>query len=316
MTSIVLTENRHSGGFMVSEAPGEQSFDQVTLLQQSPSGTLTQAGTVLGEILVGTSAVYAAAGGNTGTFTCSAVTLAQGAVEGAYSLVFISPTQFNVFYPNGELVGEGVVGTAFSGGGIGFTITQGAFAPATGTFAALGTNTGNPTCGTVTVASPLVAGEYDIVMDSATLFTVFNPGGRAAGDELGHGVFGTAFSVGGLGFTITAGGTACVAADSFKITVAGTGSLAVPGDEATITLAANSNVGLYNALSLTAADGTQNVAAIIYNTIDASGANTPVTVVHRNAEVNGSELIYPSGASTSQIAAINAQLATLGIIVR
>jgi hypothetical protein len=32
--------------------------------------------------------------------------------------------------------------------------------------------------------------------------------------------------------------------------------------------------------------------------------------------VNGSELIYPSGASGSQIAALNAQLQAIGIIVR
>jgi hypothetical protein len=87
-------------------------------------------------------------------------------------------------------------------------------------------------------------------------------------------------------------------------------------DSATITLAANANVGLYNALSLTAADGTQIPAGILFNTEDVSAANAKVTILAHDCEVNGSELTYPSGATATQIATINAQLATIGIIVR
>lgn len=224
MVSPVLTERRHSGGFLVSEAEGMRARDQVTLLQQSSdfqssTSPILPAGVVLGETLVGSSATYAANAGNTGNFTCGAVTVAQGAVEGTYNIEFIAATVFNVYYPNGELVGEGHTGTAFSAGG--------------------------------------------------------------------------------LGFTITAGGTAAVA-----------------GDGATIALAANSNVGLYAPLNLSATDGTQNAAAILFNETDASQGNTKVTVINTAAEVNGSELVYPSGASASQIAAINAQLVALGIKVR
>lgn len=219
--TIVLTEVRHSGGYLVSEAVAERSRDQVTLLQQtySEAPNVTPAGTILGEVLDGTSGTYAANAGNTGNFTCSAITLGQGVEEGVYGIEFIAPTVFNVTNPAGELVGEGATGVAFNKGG--------------------------------------------------------------------------------LEFTLTAGGTAAVA-----------------GDGATITIAANANVGLFNALSLTAADGTQIPAAILYNTTYAGDGNVAVAVHTRDCEVNGSELVYPAGATDNQIAAINAQLKTLGIVVR
>lgn len=224
MTSPVLTERRHSGGFLVSEANGQRSRDQVTILQQasnfqSSSTPILPAGVVLGEVLDGTSATYTANAGNTGTFTCGAIALSAGVIEGTYVIEFIAATVYNVYAPNGDLVGEGHTGVAFAAGG--------------------------------------------------------------------------------LGFTITAGGTAAVA-----------------GDGATIALAANANVGLYAPLNLSAADGTQIAVNILFNETDASQGNTKVTVIARGAEVNGSELVYPAGATANQIAAINAQLVALGIIIR
>jgi hypothetical protein len=182
MVSPVYNERRHSGGYLVSEANGERSRDQVTLLQQSGNfqGSLSPvlpAGVVLGATSVGTSGTYAANSGNTGNFTASAVTVGAGVVQGSYAIEFISATAFNVLLPNGQVLGEGHTGVAFSAGG--------------------------------------------------------------------------------LGFTLTAGGTPAVA-----------------GDGATIAIAVNSNVGLYAPVSLTAVDGTQNAAAILFNEIDASQGNT------------------------------------------
>ena len=225
MVSPVLTERRHSGGFIVAESEaGTLSRDQVTILEQSSdfqssSSPILPAGLVLGQTLIGTSATYEANGGNTGDFTCGAVAIGAGTVEGVYSIEFIAATVFNVFAPNGELVGEGHTSAAFSAGG--------------------------------------------------------------------------------LGFTITAGGTAAVA-----------------GDGATITLAANANVGLWAPLNLSAADGTQIAAGILFNETDASQANRKVTIIDAACEVNGSELVYPSGATATEIATANAQLLALGVKVR
>lgn len=223
MTATVITERRHSWGFVVSEdQPGRRSRDQVTLKQQTytTAPLVTEAGTVLGLIGPSTGApVYAATGGNTGNFTCGTVTESAGAIVGAYKGELINATHFNLFNPNGDFVGEGTFGSAFSGGG--------------------------------------------------------------------------------LGFTITAGGTAGVVGDTF-----------------TITVAANADASKYVPLNEAGTDGSQIAAAILGNTIDASGGDTKVAVLIRAAEVNASELVWPSGITANQITAALAQLATAGIIAR
>src|SRR4051812_6634764 len=47
----------------------------------------------------------------------------------------------------------------------------------TGTAAALRTNTGNPTFGTINVTAPAVAGVYVLTMETATTFVVSDPSG-------------------------------------------------------------------------------------------------------------------------------------------
>jgi hypothetical protein len=78
-------------------------------------------------------------------------------------------------------------------------------------------NTGNGTIGAVTVtgASNPSIGDYIATFTSATAFTVTDP----RGETIGSGTAGTAFSAGGLGFTITSGGTAFAAGDEFIISV-------------------------------------------------------------------------------------------------
>lgn len=66
-----------------------------------------------------------------------------------------------------------------------------------------------------------------------------------------------------------------------------------------------------------ASDGSQTAAGILFNETDASQTNAPITVITRECEVNGSELIYAPGATATQIAnQANSPLAALGIILR
>lgn len=170
----------------------------------------------------------------------------------------------------------------------------------TAAFAALGTNTGNPTCGAITVGAGAVHGEYDVVMDDATHFHVLAPPGGepgAPGEEVGHGVFGGAFNAGGLGFTITAGGTACVPGDSFKITVADGSEKYVPFDP-------------------TAGDGREVAAGILWSEYrDTTSADQgAVALVRGPARVNSNELVWGANVTTTnQKTAALATLAALGI---
>jgi hypothetical protein len=213
----ILNEDFHMGGFIVSEAEKTRSRDTITIA----SGWNLKAGTVLGKLLNSSSApAYAAGGGNTGNFTCGTVTPAVGVAPGVYTGEFISATKFNVYAPNGALIAEGATGTAFSAGG--------------------------------------------------------------------------------LGFTITAGGTAAVAGDNF-----------------TVTVAANANAGKYAPFDPTANDGTETAVSILYGAVDATSAAAAAVGISRDAEVNSSELVWGANVTTlNQKNAAFASLAPQGVIAR
>lgn len=164
---------------------------------------------------------------------------------------------------------------------------------ATASAAATSGNTGNGTMSAVTTTTAVQGGVYQLVMISATAFTVEGPNGVIVGE----GKTGTAYAAGGLGFTLTAGGTAFVAGDSFAITVV-------------------SGTIKYAALNPSATDGTQNAVAVLYGAAKVSGGDVKQTIIARGAEVNGLMLNWPSGITNTQKAAATTQLAAKAIIVR
>lgn len=165
---------------------------------------------------------------------------------------------------------------------------------AAGVAAALGTNTGNGAFGAIVVSAPASDGVYAVEFDDATHFVVTNP----AGAEVGHGTTGVAFNAGGVGFTITAGGTAFVPADSFSVTVTG-------------------GVAKYVTFDPTATNGAQTAQAILWFDCNAALADKQAAVFARQGEVNASELVWGANVTTqAQKTAALATLATLAIIAR
>lgn len=125
---MALTEGKHTGEFILSEAQGSRSRENVTVL----SGENLKAGHVLGRRAVApTFAAAVALGTNVGNGVFGAVTLGTnlGARRGTYRVVFTEPAAnlgtFEVFGPDGILVGDGVVATLFDNE-IQFTIADGA----------------------------------------------------------------------------------------------------------------------------------------------------------------------------------------------
>jgi len=160
-------------------------------------------------------------------------------------------------------------------------------------------NTGNGTItmdGTTPVLSGGQLGVYKAVCTAAAAnsgtFQVTDP----AHNVLGNATVGTAFS-NQIKFTIADGATDFAVGDEFDIEV-----VAVSG--------------VYEPINFGASDGTQTAAAISFAIVDATLADKPGTVVIRDAEVNASELIWPTGATAAQIAAASAQLVALGVIPR
>jgi len=171
----------------------------------------------------------------------------------------------------------------------------GQIAAAAAAATALGTNTGNGTFGAITVAAPSVAGVYVVEFDTATNYIVSAPNG----EEVGHGVTGAAFAAGGLGFTITAGGTAFVPADSFNVTVTG-----------------GANVGLWVPYDPTGNDGREVASAVLGSGYkDTTLLNQAAAALVRGpARINGSELVWGANVTTTpQKTAALASLKLLGI---
>lgn len=75
--------------------------------------------------------------------------------------------------------------------------------------------TGNYTASAVTAVPPAQAGTYVGTFTDATHYDVVD----GSGNFIASGTTGVAFGAGGLGFTITAGGTAAVEGDGFHIAV-------------------------------------------------------------------------------------------------
>lgn len=125
--TTVLTEGRHDGGFLISEAPGTGSRASSTIANSSGAAVTYPAGLVLARKPV--TPATTAAGTNTGNGTMGTVTASAGAMPGAYTLKIITAAanagQFEVIDPQGDLVGIGNVAVAFSTGGLAFTLADG-----------------------------------------------------------------------------------------------------------------------------------------------------------------------------------------------
>jgi hypothetical protein len=211
-----LTEDLHASGFIASEANGHRSREEITVL----SGQNLKAGAVVGKAAAG-AATPAAVAGNTGDGVFGAVTVGAGVKAGVYRVTFIEPATdlgtFIVEDPDGINVGAGVVATAFTGGGLSFTIADG--------------------------AANFVSG------------------------------------------------------DAFTVTVA----------------AGSGKVKEYNPANT---DGSDVVAGVLYAPVDATAADAAGVIVARDAEVVGDDLLWFTGAVADDITAGKAGLAKLGIIAR
>lgn len=170
-------------------------------------------------------------------------------------------------------------GTAIKSGTILTQVDTGA-----GAFAMDGGATGNPTSGAITVAAAAIPGVYVIEFTAATKYTVEAPNGVT----IGTGTLGSAFSAGGLGFTLTAGGTAAVAGDTAKITVA-------------------AGTGKY--IPYTAGGAAGVASAILYTGLPADTGDKKVVIFNKDIEVSRDKL-------TGLDATAEAQLRLVGIKVR
>lgn len=166
----------------------------------------------------------------------------------------------------------------------GTLLTKSGDTATTATSVATSGNTGNPTFGTIAVGAAAIPGAYKLTFTAPTKFDVEDPDGV----KIGTGTTGVAFSKSGVGFTLTAGGTAAVAGDEFTLTVAvGTGK--------------------YSAYTANGAAGPAD--AVLYNYLPAFTGDVKATAIAREAELNRFEL---TGLDTTGEAGLRKR----GLIVR
>lgn len=122
---MALTEARRTGEFILAEGNGTISREAVTVV----SGQNLAAGTVVGKITKAGTASAAAFAGNTGNGAMGAITVSAGAKAGVYKLTVVEPAAdagaFQVEDPDGVVIGTGNVASAFSAGGLAFTLADG-----------------------------------------------------------------------------------------------------------------------------------------------------------------------------------------------
>nr|WP_314487609.1 head decoration protein [uncultured Pseudomonas sp.] len=141
-------------------------------------------------------------------------------------------------------------------------------------------NTGDGVIGSITLGPAIKTGGYQLIATAVTKFNVTSP----AGDVLGVATVGTPFVHAEITLTITAGGVAFKAADSFTLNVFDA-------------------VGTYVECVRTATDGSQFPLAILVD--DADATSGPVTAgAYLSGEFNAARLIY--GATWSLPALVSA----------
>ena len=74
--------------------------------------------------------------------------------------------------------------------------------------------------------------------------------------------------------------------------------------------------GKYVELNPGATNGSEAAAAILFDAVDASAADTDGVLMERLCEVNGAEITWPTGITANEKDAAIAELAALNILVR
>lgn len=159
-----------------------------------------------------------------GNGTVSSVVVASTAVKPqTITVTFTSATEYAVSGSDLGFIGNGTVGVAFTSTPLNFTLSAGSTLFVQGdTFsfslviqATAGVNTGNGKPTNITLQSAAVVETITIALTSATAFSVT---GSVSG-AIGTGTVGTAFTSTKVNFTLTAGSTAFVTADSFTLPI-------------------------------------------------------------------------------------------------
>lgn len=193
------------------------------------------------------------------------------------------------------LAGSTITATAAVTGAAGNALTlatsnAGAFTLSGATLAGGVANTGNATLSLMAGGPQMRAGNFTAVCTDATHAQVYNP----QGEEIGVATFGVTFVNPEINFRITAGGTPCIAGDTFVLT------------------AAPAAAGLYKFCTGGAIDGSEFPVAILADLTDPTAGNVTAGI-YLMGEFNANALVLDPSLS---LAAVKTALAAKSIYVK
>lgn len=298
---MALTETTHAGGHILSEPDGNRGRENGTLI----TGQDLAAGTVLGRITKVQAAGPIPTISGTGTGAMTALSFGPDVQVGVYTITLLATSAtaaYSVTAPDGTVLPNGVVGTAYVSTHASFLISSAGTmtigdsyaltVTAAGVPAIVGTGSG--VMSAISLGPDAQNGGYrvNILATSATgEFEVIAPDGT----KLKRGQIATAYASSHINFTIANGGT-MTAGDYYNIVVA---KPAAGSDKFTV-------------LAPTTYNGSHIAAGVLYAAVDATSADKPCVVTVRNTSINLNELVWPT-LGTAAKATATAQLAAKGV---
>jgi hypothetical protein len=314
---MALTETTHAGEFILSEAPGSRSRDNVVVL----SGQDLEAGAVVGRVSLGIGGIVSVLSGTApGDGTMTLISAGPEVEVGAYLVQCITVAAnngtFTVTTPSGRRLPNAVMagGTlAYTSRHINFTLTDGGtdfavtalFTVTVSTTAPLvigGTGTGVMTA--MSLGPDAKPGNYKVILRAAVShggdFDVIGPDGDSIGRFLMGTTTGTsaAFTSRQVNFTLS-DATDYILGNWFDLCVfnALAGGKVVAWDPTTY-------------------DGRHRAAGILYDAVDASLADKAGVIVCRDAEVRGADCKWGAAITAAQYYAAYNDLLKVGVVGR
>lgn len=297
-----LTMGNRDGEHLVWDSSPQMTREIATIL----SGQNLAPGAVLGQITKAIAASPIPTISGTGTGLMSALSFGAAAQTGSYVVTLLATSAtaaFSVVAPDGSILPNGAVGTAYVSDHVSFLISNGGtmtigdsytiVVTAGGTPVLVGTGTGVVSAFSLGPDAQLGTYRVQLLATSATAeFEVIAPDGS----KLKRGQVATAYASNHVNFTLANGGT-MTAGDYFNIIVA-------------------AGSGKFVAVTPTTYDGRHRAAAVLWGAVDASAGDVRGTAHVRGPVVLEAAQLGWGTLTTAQKATGLNQLKALGIVTR
>lgn len=293
-------------------------WEQEKQYSRSPITVITGQSLSLGQVIGLQDRVQAAAPiptiVGTGSGVMSALTFGPDIQSGAYVITLLATSAtaaFSVVAPDGTILKNGAVATAYKSTHVNFLIANGGTmtigdvftitVTAGGTPVVIG-GTGNGVMSAITLGKDAQLGGYKVVLKAVVAhggdFDIIAPDGKSIGRFLMGTTTGAtaSFTSSHINFTLS-DDTDYILGNYFNVIV-------TPG------------AGKAAAYDATAVDGTQNAIGFTIAAYDATSADVDGVAITRDAVIDDDNLAWVSTTTTAQKATALKQMSALGIVAR